>query len=100
MFPVQMHVHPHGRAHMLARTFSLSQPYRHVETKMISHSKETPTVFQREVCNKNGELKQEKKKKGEGEEVGRSGHGGLYVLVKVALRNKSSFECAPTQKRD
>lgn len=43
--------------------------------------------------------KREKEKRMGGVDKGGE-RGGSYVLVKVTLRNKSSFECAPTQKRD
>lgn len=46
---------------------------------------------------RNGVIKQQDKKR---EREGVDMRGGLYVLVKVALRNKSSFECAATQKGD
>lgn len=87
--------------HVCTHTFSLSHsPTQSCRNRMIAKSNETPPVFQREgVCAKQWyEIK--KGIKDEGEADGRSGHGGLYVLVKVALGNKSSFECAPTQKRD
>lgn len=87
--------------HVCTHTFSLShRPTQSCRNRMIAKSNETPPVFQREgVCAKQWyEIKREKKDEGEAD--GWSGHGGLYVLVKVALGNKSSFECAPTQKRD
>lgn len=77
------------------------RPKQSCQIRVVNKSNETPTEFQREEVR--AKQWRDKMTEGGGQagmEDGRSGHGGLYVLVKVALRNKSCFECAPTQKRD
>lgn len=97
VFPKQKYVHQHPQTNR--STGSAFTVLQSCPSRRICKSNYRPVVFREKECvPNNGKIKCGR---GEGEEDGRSGHGGgLYVLVKVALRNKSSFECAPTQKRD
>lgn len=97
VFPKQKYVHRHPQTNR--STGSAFTVLQSCPSRRICKSNYRPAVFREKECvPNNGKIKcggGKKRRRRGWEEWTR---GGLYVLVKVALRNKSSFECAPTQK--